>query len=209
VRDGVTPDVSGRGHDAAVRGEEGLPELVEGIAGRALRFSAAGRHWLEVPASPELDPPTALTVMAWIKPAARNATYEIACHKGDKSGDPPWPGWRLRFFWTRATLQIGTPDGGEFLASSPEWSVQPGRWTHVAGTYDGEKLRVFVNASLAVEVAAPGSIAPQPRPLVLGSYIGRKNAYAMDGLMDDVKLFGRALTEDEILRQATAALPDD
>ena len=130
--------------------------------------------------------------------ARRNAAFAIACMKGDKSGDPPWPGWRLRYFWARAMLQVGTPDGQEPSVSSAEWSVPAGFWSHVAGSWDGAKLRLFVNAVERAATDFYGQIAPQHawRPLVLGNYIGRKDAYAFDGLLDDIKVFDAALTED-------------
>ncbi|MCD6351227.1 MAG: hypothetical protein J7M26_03810, partial [Armatimonadetes bacterium] len=82
----VTPDVSGHGHDAVVKGEQGLPKLVDGLIGKALLFDAQAQQWLEVKPSAALDPAKGLTVMAWIKPAARNKAYAIVNHKGDRSG---------------------------------------------------------------------------------------------------------------------------
>jgi hypothetical protein len=35
--------------------------------------------------------------------------------------------------------------------------------------------------------------------------MGRKNAYAFDGLMDDVRIYNRALTEDEVFAVASGA----
>ncbi len=206
VRDGKVLDLSGHGHDGLLKGEAGLPELVEGIIGNALRLAPARRCWVEVPASEELDPPRALTVMAWVKIAERNKPYAVICHKGDKSGPPPWPGWRLRVGWATAMVQIGTPDGNEYWAKSPRFAVQPGKWTHIAATYDGHKLRIYVNAHLEGEVDAPGGIGHRRGPLVIGNYIGRKNAYPMDGLIDEVKIFARVLNEEEILQQAAAGL---
>ncbi|MBC7286908.1 MAG: LamG domain-containing protein [Armatimonadetes bacterium] len=130
------------------------------------------------------------------------------CNKGDRSGDPPWPGWRLRFFWTRAVFQIGTPDGQEHAATSPEWDVMPGYWTHVAGTYDGQTLRVYTNGVLRAEIEAPGGVAPRKRSAVIGNYVGRKNAYPMDGLIDEVRIYNRALTVEEILAAACEGMLD-
>ena len=66
--------------------------------------------------------------MAWIKPAARGGTYEIIGNKGDKSGDGPWPGWRLHYFRSRAMFQydarlkapvVWQPEGGRAYFMSP------------------------------------------------------------------------------------------
>jgi len=58
--------------------------------------------------------------------------------------------------------------------------------------------------------AAPGEgdILPNKRvPLIIGNYIGRKNAYAFDGLLDDVKVFSRVLNDGEIFAEAVRGMP--
>ena len=47
---------------------------------------------------------------------------------------------------------------------------------------------------------------PSKRGLIIGNYIGRKNAYAFDGLLDDVKVFGRALTAEEVFTEAVRGM---
>ena len=209
LTDGVVPDVTGNGHDARL-GPEGVepPEIVEGIAGKALKFDAPQEHFLSVEGSQDFNFGGPFTVTAWAKPTRRNAAFAIACMKGDKSGDPPWPGWRLRYFWARAMLQVGTPDGQEPSVSSAEWSVPAGFWSHVAATWDGMKLRIFVNAVEKASTDFAGEIAPQHkwRPLILGNYIGRKDAYAFDGLLDDIRIHDIALTADQILQEASQGL---
>ncbi|HJN14495.1 MAG TPA: LamG domain-containing protein [Armatimonadota bacterium] len=195
-------DATGNGHDATWG--EARAEVVDGLVGGALNFEAEKEHYLQVAESSDFNFTGPFTVMAWVKPTRRNAAFAIACMKGDKSGDPPWPGWRLRFFWARAMLQVGTPDGLEPSVSSEEWSVPVGYWTHVAASWDGEQLRIFTNAVERAATEFSGEIAPQPRPLIIGNYIGRKNAYAFDGLIDDVRIYDGALTEDEVF---TAARP--
>lgn len=209
--EGVVPDVTGNGHDATLGPEDAkAPAAVEGIIGKALRFDPEQEHFLTVAQSGDFSFRRPFTVMAWIKPSRRNAQFEIACMKGDKSGDPPWPGWRLRYFWARAMLQAGTPDGEEPSVSSAEWSVPAEFWSHVAGTWDGTALHVFVNAVEKAAEAFSGEIAPQPswRPLILGNFVGRKNAYAFDGLLDDIKIFDRALSEEEMFEEATRGMAD-
>jgi hypothetical protein len=209
--DGVVPDVTGNGHDATL-GPEGAepPAAVDGAIGKALAFDPEREHFLTVAQSQDFNFQGPFTVMAWIKPSRRNAQFEIACMKGDKSGDPPWPGWRLRYFWARAMLQVGTPDGEQPTVSSAEWSVPAEFWSHVAGSWDGMVLRVFVSGVEKAAEPFSGQIAPQHRwrPLILGNFIGRKNAYAFDGSLDDIKVFDRALSEQEVFEEAARGMAD-
>ena len=209
VEQGVVADASGHGYDATAHGVEGrLPEVVEGIVGKALSFSAQDEQYLQVGKTEGLAAPEAFTVMAWIKPLARGATYEIIGSKGDKSGEPPWPGWRFRYFWTRVVLQFGTEDGKEPSAGTPEWSVMQGLWSHVAATCDGQRLALYVNCNLLASQDANLPIMPSPRPFIIGNYIGRKNAYAFNGIVDELKVFGEALPEDRIFAEAIRGMPE-
>jgi hypothetical protein len=207
IRDGVVADASGHGHAALAHGRDGkLPEVVPGMAGNCLKFTAASEQYLEIKHSSGLLAPPALTVMAWIKPVARNGTYEIIGNKGDKSGRGPWPGWRLRYFWSRATFQFGAADSSEPAVSSAEWSVPAGFWSHLALTCDGRKVGLYVDCELANEQEITAPILSAARPLVIGNYIGRKNAYALDGLLDEVKVFGTVLSAEEIYTEAARGM---
>jgi len=208
IKDGIVADVSGHGHDAVAQGLEGrLPQVVEAITPRGLRFTGKDEQFLEVKNVEGLTAPAAFTVMAWIKPMARGGTYEIIGNKGDRSGNPPWPGWRLRYFWTRVALDYGSADGSETRLYAPEWSVPAGLWSHVAATYDGKTVAIYVDCEQVSEVAVTQPILPTTRPMIIGNYIGRKNAYAFDGGMDELRVYGSVLTAEEIFAAATDGMP--
>ncbi len=199
VADGSTPDRSGNGHAALLRGLSGKPDLADGVVGKAMRFFRSASTWLEVPYSDALQLTDGFTAMAWVKVLKRRGGFEVIGFKSDRSGNPPWPGWRLRVAWAMAVVEIGTADGRQYRATSPQWSVHPGKWCHIAATYDGRALRLYVNAAPAAECVAPGPIARQARrPLIIGNYFGRKDAYAFDGFIDEVWLLPRPLTLQEI-----------
>ena len=203
VEDGMVVDASGRGHHAKVSGmPEAGPKVVPGMVGSALVFPPKHTLALTVAKSDDFNVAKGLTVMAWIKPAERSGAHAIACKKGDKSGKPPWPGWRFRYFWSRVMFQFGTADGQQPKASTAAWSVPATFWCHVAATYDGETIRLYVNAVEEAAQPCADAIAPQRRALILANYIGRKNAYPFVGVLDDIKVFSRALTPEEILEQA-------
>ncbi len=204
--EGVVADLTGNGHEATFFSTGGdQPKLVPGIAGSAVELSEELEQGFTVAKSEAFSFAGPFTVMAWVRPTRRGAAFEVCCLKGDKSGEPPWPGWRLRYFWARMMLQVGTPEGTEPSVSTAEWTVPEDYWSHIAATWDGKMLRAYVNAVEKACTPFEGAIAPQRKwyPLVLGNYIGRKNAYAFDGLIDEVVLLDTALTEDEIFAWAS------
>jgi hypothetical protein len=126
----------------------------------------------------------------------------IACKKNDPPKRGSSPGWRLSFFWGRVQFQLGSVAGKDYTVSSAEWSTPPKFWTHVAATYDGQRMRLFVNAVEVKSREVTGAIAPEKQPLVLANYLGRKNAYPFLGTLDDIRVYSRALTGAEILEIA-------
>ena len=69
-------------------------------------------------------------------------------------------------------------------------------WSHVAGTYDGITLRLFVNGAQAGSVSASGPVETSTAPLRLGGNNVWGEYFA--GLMDEVRVYNRALSIDDI-----------
>ncbi len=199
---GLIRDATGNGHDAKPGGKEGArPKLVPGLAGQALEFKPEQETFLQVADAPELNLRGPFTVMAWIKPATTRKTYAILCKRGDPSREKVGAGWRLRDFWGRPSLDLATGQE-KWTLSGDRWTLPAGFWSHVAASFDGQVARLYVNAVQIAEGSPPGPPAPYKRPLIIGNYIGRKNAYAFDGLLDEAKIFKGALTQEEIFQQA-------
>ena len=172
-------DATGNGHDgayAAVDGSE--PVFVPGMHNSAISLTENKEAFLSVANTEAFNFQGPFTVMAWVKPSRRKATFEVVCLKGDKSGEPPWPGWRLRVFWTRATLQVGTPGRRGTPGEQPRlWSVPAGFWSTFAAGWDGQDLLRFMSRSLKrARTPFAGTIAPQrwAGRWSFGNYIGRK-----------------------------------
>ena len=69
-------------------------------------------------------------------------------------------------------------------------------WSHLAATYDGATLRIYVNAVQVASQAVTGSIVTSSNPLNVGGNSVWGEYFA--GLIDEVRIYGRALTAAEI-----------
>lgn len=77
--------------------------------------------------------------------------------------------------------------------------------THIAATFDGKTIRIYLNGMLDSETPAganAGDISPKPPPatgsdLGIGNQAGRDRPF--NGKIDEVALFARALTDDQVL----------
>jgi hypothetical protein len=91
----------------------------------------------------------------------------------------------------RGSLAGGTPQ----LLSGPTASPVKA-WTHVALTYDSAALRLYVNGRQVASRAASGAIETNDNPL----WIGGNQPYGeyFTGLIDDVRVYSRALRQADI-----------
>ncbi len=80
------------------------------------------------------------------------------------------------------------------------------RWVHLAGTYDGATMRLYIDGELAASATASGAVVPSTADLQIGA------GYAwFRGDLDEVRIYDRALTlaelTDEQTRPVDPALP--
>jgi len=172
-----------------------------GYTGGGLLMSQAG-HSLLVPHTASLMPTAQLTVAAWIAPvskatqtvvskASMNAVngYELSLSNGGK-------------VFVRFNQQSG---GDSFRIDSATSYSTNGSWMHVAATYDGSTIRLYVNGVLEASKAA--SFAINANTLALGIGAEASGERGMRGRLDDVLIADRALSQAEIASLFGGALP--
>jgi hypothetical protein len=207
VADGAIPDASGNGHLAALEGKDGaLPQVAASPYGPALRLDPGKGHGLRVKPAPDLVCAEALTVMAWVRPDHVDAHLAVVADQGDRVPGTMAKGYRLSVCWRRAMAELGFGDDEEGVRLlSPEWSLEPERWAHLAMTFDGQTLVLYVNAAEAARLRLPGPRRLAPGPSAGGLTIGKyywNDAYPFTGLLADVRIYDRALTEQEVFAAA-------
>jgi hypothetical protein len=91
-------------------------------------------------------------------------------------------GWR----WHLAPVNC---DGGQPVV---------GRWTYLAGTFDGRRACLYQDGKLVAQVAGVPARVPWTGPLVLGQYSSQGPAYQVQGALRGIRLYDRALRPAEI-----------
>ena len=161
-----------------------------GHYGSCLSFD--GTAWVTVNDSPSLELTNGMTLEAWVYPT--NAPL----------------------FWTTFVLKEATDDLEYMLAMDPAGYPNVGvstttlndqgvtgpsplplnAWTHLAGTYDGATIKLYVNGIKVAEKSATGNILTSPQPLRLGG-----NAIwgeYLSGSLDEVRIYNQALSQNQI-----------
>ncbi|MGB2717015.1 MAG: LamG-like jellyroll fold domain-containing protein [Vicinamibacterales bacterium] len=172
-------DASGQDHTATVSGAT----WAAGKNGSALNFD--GNDFVTVN---DLDLTGSLTVMAWVR---TRSLYPTTCASiVMKAHD-----YGLEI--CEGTLYAGVGANGSWTARGSQvlTAADLDVWRHVAFTYDGTTLRFFVDATLVSSAA--GAHASNNEVLRLGRWSSASEF--LDGLVDDVRIYDRALTAEEIL----------
>jgi hypothetical protein len=180
-------DASGRGNAGTISGAT----RATGKSGGALSFDGVN-DWVTIPDANVLDLTTGMTIEAWINPVAvgsgwrtvvfkeQPASLIYALYAGDGTGRP-------------ATDVFTNADRGVSGSATTPLNA----WTHLASTYDGTTLRLYVNGVQAATRAVTGAIKVSTGVLRIGGN-GTWNDEWFSGLIDEVRLYNRALTAAEI-----------
>jgi len=100
-----------------------------------------------------------------------------------------------------------TTEVGYVAPSAPD-PVAQNTWVHLAGTYDGATVRLYVDGVEVANQPLTGSFAHDRTPVILGGNGNDASGVPTElfpGRIDELMLFGRALGADEIARLAAGA----
>jgi hypothetical protein len=180
--------------------------LVNGYyAGFGLGLESPPR--IQIKNQPSLELNQGLTFSVWYYPygnQSKEAAWPLLAHEGIDT-------MSFAFYWTAGGAELilnkGTPD--ELWVNrlkEPKINLtQPGIWQHWVATYDGSKVKVYLNGKLDFETN-------YNKPLLKTQYnnmwIGRCDGFSKEsnsryhnttqGNMDELRIYNRALAPEEV-----------
>jgi hypothetical protein len=186
--DGNASDIQG-GNNGTLQGGA---TFASGEVGQAFSFNGTSAH-IEVPDSPSLNPTNQITIDTWVKTSSDSRQGLVS--KLNQSFSSPDGSYDLTI--VNASLVEFFVNGAGYLR--PAASVCDGQWHHLAGTYDGNTMSLYVDGALAGSTSASGAITQSTRPLYLGAEL-RDNADSgfLNGQLDEVEIFNVALSGNQI-----------
>jgi CubicO group peptidase (beta-lactamase class C family) len=161
--------------------------FVSGKIGQA--FSISSGTYVSIPNAANLNPTNALTIEAWIYRQSKVGSYDPIVKKAGLTDGP----YALEFSGDTLCFWIFT-GGWQGCCGG---TVPTNQWVHVAGTYDGTMLRVFINGVTTGATPATGQITPSTNPVNFGRDPSG-NGRAFNGRIDEVHIYNRALDQAEI-----------
>lgn len=186
------------GHVVAASGTVRLVTALTGY-GRAIQLAGTQHQYISVPRSPVLDVNT-YTLSAWVRYTGVQNDKTLGRGEVLEKAGAYWVNVR-----TNGLVRVGGFFGG---CANANWkyfdstrALPINTWKHVAATYDGTALRVYIDGRAAGSRSFTGRTCVNTEPLAVGAKDnpakGLLEAF-WDGRLDEVRIYDRALSPTEI-----------
>ncbi len=159
-----------------------------GKYGNALSFNGSNAL-VSILDRPSLDLTTGMTLEAWVNPSSTSNAWQDLIYKMNND----------IYYLEASSPQSQVPGMGGTFSSDPLYgtaALAANTWSHLAATYDGATMRLYVNGTQVASRALAGAIQASSGALSIGgdSLYGQYFA----GLIDEVRVYNRALSGSEI-----------
>ena len=156
--------------------------------GNALVFDGSS-SWITIPDSPSLHLTTGMTLEAWVNPSTITNNWRDVIYKFNDA------------YYLEATSDRGgvPAGGGTFATAGLVLGGAPlvaNTWSHLAVTYDGATLILYVNGVQVASLSQSGNIGASTSPLQIGGDTVYSQFFA--GTIDEVRVYNQALSQLQI-----------
>jgi hypothetical protein len=162
-----------------------------GRFGNALSFNGSNAL-VAVNDADSLDLTTAMTLEAWVRPSAVTSAWRDVIYKGDD---------QIYYLSATSTTQGRPATGGTYVSDilfGPS-TLPVNTWSHLAATYDGSMMRLYVDGVQVASHAQTGPIHTSNGALTIGQNFA--------GRIDEVRIYNRALSLAEIQEDRDTPVP--
>ena len=185
----TTADVSGNGNTGTLVG--GISWSASGRYGTALSFDGVN-DLVSIADAPSIDLTSGMTIEAWINPTALSGWRTVAMKEMPGGLD-------YSLYASNGSRPAGyanTTGSTMYVSAAGPSALTTGAWTHLAVTYGGGTLRLYVNGVQVASQTGSGTIRTSTAALTIGGNNVWSEWFA--GLIDEVRIYNRALTQAEI-----------
>ena len=188
-------DASGNGLTGTITG---ATRTTAGKFGRALSFNGTS-NLVTVADNAKLDLTKGMTLEAWVRPSTASGTRSVIFK--ERSGGPVYAMF-ANTSTNRPAGYVSVGSAQDIRSTTTQLPVNV--WHHLAVTYDGITLRLYVDGGQVASRAIAGSITVSTGALRIGGNSVWSQWFA--GLIDEVRIYNRALTSTQLKADMAKAI---
>jgi hypothetical protein len=203
---GDVKDYSGNNNDGTYYGRGVYNTGYKSDASGAIDLNGSS-DYVFVNNSTSLSPTKQITISAWYYSVSfyGNGANSIVCKENIIS--PPASLYHLavqgdQYYGSPIFLfNVTTTQGSKAINTDGIFNYAINQWYFIVGEYDGNKTKIYVNGNLIVSASQSGDILNNENNIYIGNTEGlsRPSYDFLAGRVDEVRIYNRALTDDEIL----------
>jgi len=185
-----------------------------GIIGGALDFAGNGER-VQVPDDDSLTPANQITICFWVynRGGSVPAIYKYASCPGEPASPGNSRAYGMALYEDGVSMAIYSAVNtyGQITSNNP---VSLNKWHHVAGTFNKGQAALYVDGHPKIsDTLTVSSIMNDAQPLTIGGaweYCGTDSFEGkLNGLVDDVRIYNRALSAEDIQQLFDGGLTDN
>jgi beta-galactosidase len=188
----ILKDQSSNGNDGAIMGRA---NLVDSRFGTALDLSGHD-EWVEFYRDPSLDITDEITLELWVKPGKFVHTNYFLSKGNHAYGLIQQDANTIEFFIHGSERHSAT------CAVPGNWENE---WHQLAGIFDGNELKLYVDGELKTSSAYAGKILNSPFPLTIGrdseNHHSETEGMLSNAIIDLVRIYDKAIPFDQLSAQ--------
>jgi hypothetical protein len=197
LNDGTATDNSGNGHNGIIHG---APQLVSGVNGNALSFDGVD-DWIEGSTGSSDFNVNNLTACCWLRPSITSGEHGVIGKWWEDGNMRQY----LVFIYDNSIWAYGSPNGGGTGWQRTGCPISANNWSFVCEVVESTHVSLWVDGQMRGEFDMSGSLAQFNSSLWFGGYpfAGRY----LQGALDEVRFYNRALSPSELQELHTGGLP--
>lgn len=184
IQANIVRDILGSNHGTL----NGEPKITEGKFGEAIEFDGVD-DYIEIPDTATLRLDRTGAIEFWINIIQINEYQGILIKALTWTGS----GYVLRY-----SSEYQFQGGWEWVDFHEDGELIEAEWSHVVMTTDGESASLYQDGKLVVSEKT--TVAASTQPLIIGETLG----YFLNGIIDEVRVYDRLLSEEEIKQNMRA-----
>ena len=160
--------------------------------------------WVTVNDASDLDFTTGMTLEAWVYPTTSGGGSWRNLLIKERAGGEVYNLYANADTNAPIIYVVPSAPPNQPLDARGSASLPLNTWSHLAATYDGATLRLYINGTQRATRAVTGPILTSANPLKLGGNAVWGEFFA--GRLDEVRVYDRALTQAQIQGDMNTAL---